>query len=79
MSARNRELLGLFPVALLITAGFTAVYMARSGDLGSASSPTAAIFLALCLARAPLHPRDAARRRPLSVPAGRAAGRRSGS
>jgi cell division protein FtsW (lipid II flippase) len=50
LTARNRELLGLFPVALLITAGFTAVYMARSSDLGSASLTYGGLFLALCLA-----------------------------
>ena len=50
MSARNRELLGLFPVAMLITAGFTGVYAARSADLGSASLTYGAIFLGLCLA-----------------------------
>ena len=50
MSARNRELLGLFPVAILITAGFTAVYMARSSDLNSPSLTYGGIFLALCLA-----------------------------
>ena len=49
MTARNRELLGLFPVAALITAGFTAVYMARSSDLGSVSLTYGGIFLALCL------------------------------
>ena len=49
MSARNRELIGLFPVAALITAGFTAVYMARSSDLGSVSLTYGGIFLALCL------------------------------
>ena len=49
MTARNRELLGLFPVAALITAGFTAVYMARSSELGSASLTYGGIFLALCL------------------------------
>ncbi len=49
MSARNRELLGLFPVAVLITAGFTAVYMARSSDLNSPSLTYGGIFLALCL------------------------------
>ena len=37
VTARNRELLGLFPVAVLITAGFTAVFMARQSDLGSAT------------------------------------------
>ena len=50
MSARNRELLGLFPVAALITAGFTAVFMARSSELGSASLTYGGLFLALCLA-----------------------------
>jgi cell division protein FtsW (lipid II flippase) len=50
MSARNRELLGLFPVAMLITAGFTGVYAARSTDLGSASLTYGAVFLGLCLA-----------------------------
>ena len=50
MSARNRELLGLFPVAALITAGFTAVFMARPSDLGSATLTYGGIFLALCLA-----------------------------
>jgi cell division protein FtsW (lipid II flippase) len=49
LTARNRELLGLFPVAALITAGFTAVYMARSSELGSASLTYGGIFLALCL------------------------------
>ena len=49
MTARNRELLGLFPVSLLITAGFTAVFAARQTDLGSASLTYGAIFLALCL------------------------------
>jgi cell division protein FtsW (lipid II flippase) len=49
VTARNRELAGLFPVAALITAGFTAVYMARSSDLGSASLTYGGIFLALCL------------------------------
>jgi cell division protein FtsW (lipid II flippase) len=49
MTARNRELLGLFPVAVMITAGFTAVFMARSSDLGSVSLTYGGIFLALCL------------------------------
>src|SRR4029079_5111538 len=49
VSARNRELIGLFPVAALITAGFTAVYMARSSELGCVSLTSGAIFLALCL------------------------------
>jgi cell division protein FtsW (lipid II flippase) len=50
VTARNRELLGLFPVAVLITAGFTAVYLARSSELGSASLTYGGLFLALCLA-----------------------------
>jgi cell division protein FtsW (lipid II flippase) len=49
VTARNRELLGLFPVAVLITAGFTAVYLARSSELGSVSLTYGGIFLALCL------------------------------
>ena len=49
MSARNRELMGLVPVSLLITAGFTAVYIARQNELGSATLTYGGIFLALCL------------------------------
>jgi cell division protein FtsW (lipid II flippase) len=50
MSARGRELLGLLPVSLLVTAGFTAVFMARQEDLGSTTLSWGAIFLVLCLA-----------------------------
>jgi cell division protein FtsW (lipid II flippase) len=50
MSARSRELLGLLPVSLLITGGFTAVYIARQNELSSATLTYGAIFLALCLA-----------------------------
>jgi cell division protein FtsW (lipid II flippase) len=49
VSARNRELLGLFPVAALITCGFTAVYIARQSELSSATLTYGGIFLALCL------------------------------
>jgi cell division protein FtsW (lipid II flippase) len=49
VTARNRELLGLFPVAALITAGFAAVFVARSSQLNSASLTYGGIFLALCL------------------------------
>jgi len=49
VTARNRELLGLFPVSLLVTAGFTAVFAARETDLGSVSLTYGAIFLSLCL------------------------------
>jgi cell division protein FtsW (lipid II flippase) len=50
VSARSRELLGLLPVSLLITGGFTAVYIARQSEIGSATLTYGAIFLALCLA-----------------------------
>jgi cell division protein FtsW (lipid II flippase) len=50
MSARGRELLGLLPVSLLITGGFTAVYISRQSELGSATLTYGGIFLALCLA-----------------------------
>jgi cell division protein FtsW (lipid II flippase) len=49
VTARNRELLGLFPVSLLITAGFTAVFAAEQADVGNLSLTYGAIFLALCL------------------------------
>ena len=50
MSARNRELLALVPVALLLTAGFTAVFITETGDqIGDLSLTYGAYFLALCL------------------------------
>jgi cell division protein FtsW (lipid II flippase) len=49
-SARNRELLALIPVALLLTAGFTAVFAQEKSQLGNASLIYGAYFLALCLA-----------------------------
>ena len=49
MSARSRELLGLVPVSLLITGGFTAVYLARQSELSEATLTYGAIFLLLCL------------------------------
>ncbi len=62
LSARNRELLGLLPSALLVIAGFTAIFI-QDGDsargastnltLNNASSVSltyGALFLALCLA-----------------------------
>lgn len=62
LSARNRELLGLVPSALLVIAGFTAIFI-QDGDsapgastnltLNNASSVSltyGALFLALCLA-----------------------------
>ena len=50
MSARNRELFGLIPAALLVTAGFTAVFIQRENVLSNVSLTYGAIFLALCLA-----------------------------
>jgi cell division protein FtsW (lipid II flippase) len=50
MSARNRELFGLIPASLLVTAGFAAVFIQRSNSLSNVSLTYGAIFLALCLA-----------------------------
>jgi cell division protein FtsW (lipid II flippase) len=51
MSARNRELLGLIPASLLVTAGFAAVFIQqRSEQLSNLSLTYGAIFLGLCLA-----------------------------
>ena len=62
LSPRNRELLGLIPAALLVTAGFTAIFIqqqdtsrasATSLTLNHASSVSltyGALFLALCVA-----------------------------
>jgi cell division protein FtsW (lipid II flippase) len=50
-SARNRELIALVPVALLLTAGFTAVFVQEgSNQLGNLSLVYGGYFLALCLA-----------------------------
>jgi cell division protein FtsW (lipid II flippase) len=50
LSARTRELFALIPVALLVTAGFTAVLIANSDQLGNLSVLYGAYFLALCVA-----------------------------
>ncbi len=50
MSARNRELFALLPVALLLTAGFTAVFAQENAQLGNLSLIYGAYFLALCFA-----------------------------
>ncbi len=50
MSARNRELLGLVPASLLVTAGFAAVFIQRSNALSNISLTYGAIFLGLCIA-----------------------------
>ena len=50
MNARNRELLGLIPASLLVTAGFAGVFIQRSNVLSNISLTYGAIFLGLCLA-----------------------------
>ncbi|HEU4980872.1 MAG TPA: FtsW/RodA/SpoVE family cell cycle protein [Solirubrobacterales bacterium] len=50
MSARTRELFALIPVALLVTAGFTAVLITNSEELGNLSFFYGGYFLALCVA-----------------------------
>ncbi len=50
MRARNRELFGLIPAALLMTAGLTAVLVQESNRLSNASLVYGAVFLGLCLA-----------------------------
>src|SRR5580704_3494404 len=62
LSARNRELLGLVPSALLVTGGFTAIFIqAQNNSPGAATNVTfnhissvslayGALFLGLCLA-----------------------------
>jgi len=50
VSARNRELLALVPASLLVTAGFTAVFIQQQETLSNLSLTYGAIFLGLCLA-----------------------------
>jgi cell division protein FtsW (lipid II flippase) len=49
MSARNRELIGLVPATLLVTAGFAGVFIQRSNHLSNVSLTYGAIFLGLCV------------------------------
>jgi cell division protein FtsW (lipid II flippase) len=49
MSARNRELLGLIPASMLVTAGFAAVFIQRSNVVSNVSLIYGALFLALCV------------------------------
>ena len=49
-SARNRELFALVPVALLLTAGFAAVFAQENARLGNLSLVYGAYFLAVCVA-----------------------------
>src|SRR6201995_5610474 len=50
MSARNRELVGLLPAALLLTAVFAGVFIQDKAELTNVSLTYGAIFLGLCLA-----------------------------
>ena len=50
MSARNRELLALIPVALLVIAGFAAVLDHGSDEISNVSLIYGGYFLALCVA-----------------------------
>jgi cell division protein FtsW (lipid II flippase) len=50
MKARNRELLGLIPASVLVTAGFAGVFIQRSNALSNVSLTYGAIFLGLCFA-----------------------------
>jgi cell division protein FtsW (lipid II flippase) len=50
LSARSRELFGLIPVAVLVTAGFAAVFIVESEQLGDLSVLYGGYFLALCVA-----------------------------
>ncbi|MGI8460907.1 MAG: FtsW/RodA/SpoVE family cell cycle protein [Solirubrobacterales bacterium] len=48
MSARNRELLALIPVAVLVTAGFTSVLLVDNLDVGNVTLTYGGYFLAIC-------------------------------
>jgi cell division protein FtsW (lipid II flippase) len=50
LSARNRELFGLVPVAGLLVCGFAAVFVARGDEVGNLSLIFGAYFFAICLA-----------------------------
>ena len=49
MSPRSRELFGLLPVTLLVTAGFTAVLITRSSQINTVTVTYGAFFLGCCL------------------------------
>ncbi|MEK6229100.1 MAG: FtsW/RodA/SpoVE family cell cycle protein [Actinomycetota bacterium] len=50
MSARTRELMGLIPVSLLVSAGFAAVLTTRAQEVSDATLTYGLVFLGLCLA-----------------------------
>ena len=49
MTARSRELLGLIPVSLLVSAGFAAVLLTRTEDVSAATATYGLVFLGLCV------------------------------
>jgi cell division protein FtsW (lipid II flippase) len=49
MSARTRELMGLIPVSLLVSAGFAAVLITRSSQIQEATLTYGLVFLGLCV------------------------------
>ena len=49
MSARTRELFGLVPVALIVSAGFAAVLVSRTEDVSEATLTYGLVFLGLCM------------------------------
>jgi cell division protein FtsW (lipid II flippase) len=49
LRARNRELLGLIPAALLVTAGFAAIFIQQNDELSDLSWTYGLIFLGLCV------------------------------
>jgi hypothetical protein len=48
MSARNRELFGLIPASLLVTAGFAGVFIQRSNTLSNVSLTWRCAWPATC-------------------------------
>jgi cell division protein FtsW (lipid II flippase) len=50
IGARNRELLGLIPAALLVTAGFAAIFIQQDDLISDVSLTYGAVFLGLCFA-----------------------------
>ncbi|MGI9081090.1 MAG: FtsW/RodA/SpoVE family cell cycle protein [Thermoleophilaceae bacterium] len=49
MSARTRELLGLIPVSLLVSAGFAAVLLTRTANVSDATATYGLFFLGCCV------------------------------
>jgi cell division protein FtsW (lipid II flippase) len=49
VSARTRELFGLIPVSLIVSAGFAAVLVSRTEDVSDATITYGLVFLGLCV------------------------------